>query len=81
MQNALATNGMKNVPIGNTFLADKTRPDGEVTDSALDHTYIQKGMDGEVNVTKGNMSATDHLPIMAEVTVTKTEKTEKKTQN
>jgi hypothetical protein len=42
MQNTLARNGMKNVPIGNTFLADKTRPDRRYIENALDLPYIQK---------------------------------------
>jgi hypothetical protein len=80
MQNALKRNGMKNIPLGNTFLADKTRLDGAVTENALDHVYIQKEMVGVVKITKGKLSATDHLPIMAEVTFTKTEYTEKQTK-
>jgi hypothetical protein len=54
---------MKIFPTGNTFLADKTRPDGTVIESALDHAYIQEKMEGAVRVTKGKLSATDHLPI------------------
>jgi hypothetical protein len=62
MQSALTRNGLKNVPIGKTFLAEQTRTDGKSIESALDHVYIKEEMEGRVNVTKGNMSATDHLP-------------------
>ena len=67
MQNALASNGMVNMDVGNTFLADRLRLDGTKIESALDHVYIQKEMEADIKVTKGESSATDHLPIMAEI--------------
>ena len=69
MQNALKSNGMKAIEIGNTFLADKTRPDGTQIESALDHVYIQQEMMPNTKVTKGKLSATDHLPIIAELSM------------
>ena len=67
MQNALVRNGMKYVEIGHTFLADRTRQDGSIIESSLDHIYIQNAMEAKVIGTKGTLSATDHVPIMAEL--------------
>ena len=64
----LEENGMKNMDIGNTYLADNATQNGKIIESALDHIYISSGMEEKTRGYKLENSATDHVPIIAEVT-------------
>jgi exonuclease III len=66
-QKNITRNGMKLMDIGNTFLAEQTKQDGSIIESALDHVYVKIDMEEKVIVTRGTLSATDHLPIVAEI--------------
>ena len=55
--------------IGITYMADNKNKNGEVTESALDHIYIRKEMEPRMTVRKLEKSATDHLPIIAELRI------------
>ena len=68
LRSGLKQNGMKNIDIGNTYLADNTTQNGKIAESALDHIYMSSGMEEKTRGYKLENSATDHLPIVAEVT-------------
>jgi hypothetical protein len=69
IKNTLTQCGMKNMDIGITYMADNKNKNGEVTESALDHIYIRKEMEPRMTVRKLEKSATDHLPIIAELRI------------
>ena len=73
---ALEACGLKHMKLGCTFLADNTAQRGRTVESELDHIYITKEKENNITVKKGETSATDHLPIMAELEV-KRERKEK----
>ena len=52
----------------NTYLADNATQNGKIIESALDHIYISSGMEERTKGYKLENSATDHVPIIAEVT-------------
>ena len=64
----LAECGMENLQLGNTYLADRIREDGTLIESAIDHIYTNQPHNSDIKVKKIPISATDHLPIVAEVT-------------
>ena len=66
---ALEACGLKHMELGCTFLADNTAQSGRTVESELDHIYITKEKENNITVKKGKTSATDHLPIMAELEV------------
>ena len=66
---ALEACGLKHMKLGCTFLADNTAQRGRTVESELDHIYITKEKENNITVKKGETSATDHLPIMAELEV------------
>ena len=45
LRSGLEQNGMKNIDIGNTYLADNTTQNGKIAESALDHIYMSSGME------------------------------------
>ena len=53
--------------LGNTFMADNCTNRKNVTESAINHIYITKEMEDRKKVSKLMKSATDHLPIIAEI--------------
>ena len=67
LRNAVVQNGMINMKLGNTFMADNCTNRENVTESAIDHIYITKEMEDRTKVSKLLKSATDHLPIVAEI--------------
>jgi endonuclease/exonuclease/phosphatase family metal-dependent hydrolase len=75
MQSTLTSNGMKNMTIGSTFLSEPNRVDGNFIESALDHIYIQKELEGKVTVTKGKMSAIDYLPSVVDIKMSREDNT------
>ena len=66
---ALEACGLIHMELGCTFLADNTAQSGRTVESELDHIYITKEKENKCTVKKGETSATDHLPIMAELEV------------
>ena len=67
LKNGLEQNGMMSIYMGNTYLADNMTQKGNIAESALDHIYITKEMKERVKGHKLETSATDHLPIIAEI--------------
>ena len=68
LRSAVVQNGMVNMKLGNTFMADNCTNKENVTESAIDHIYLTKEMEDRTKVSKLMKSATDHLPIIAEIT-------------
>ena len=62
----LAMCGLEIVDIGNTYL-DRLTMDGDIIESALDHTYVSVGIKDRASVAKLAFGSTDHLPIMAKL--------------
>ena len=58
---------MENVELGNTYLADRLTEDGNIIESALDHTYLSSYLKSRTSVSKLDSSSTDHLPIIAKI--------------
>ena len=58
---------MENVELGNTYLADRLTEDGNIIESALDHTYLSSDLKSRTSVSKLDSSSTDHLPIIAKI--------------
>ncbi len=54
------------------------RKDGSLIESAIDHIYTNEGSEKNVSVRKLPISATDHLPIIAEIINSHPKKIEKK---
>ena len=68
LRGMLAQWGMENLQLGNTYLADRIRVDGTLIESAIDHIYTNHSKNAGIKVKKLHIRATDHLPIIAEVT-------------
>ena len=78
LRGILAQNGLKNWDLGKTYMADRLRKDGSLIESAIDHIYTNEGCEKNVSVRKLPISATDHLPIIAEIINSHPKKIEKK---
>ncbi len=59
-------------------MADRLRKDGSLIESAIDHIYTNEGSEKNISVRKLPISATDHLPIIAEIINSHPKKIEKK---
>jgi hypothetical protein len=67
----LSEYGLKNIMLGNTYLATRLRGDGTLIQSALDHLYIsEEEKILEARVLDKAMS--DHMPILVEIGKKKT---------
>ena len=68
LKSGMKQNGVLIVYLGNTYLADNITQSGNIEESALDHIYITRELEERVKVFNFEFSATDHLPIIAEIT-------------
>ena len=58
---------MENIQLGNIYFADRIREDGTLIKSVIDHIYTNQTNCTSIKVKKMLISATDHMPIIAEV--------------
>jgi hypothetical protein len=68
----LAQSGLDILPMGDTYFAYQRSANGEIAQSALDHTYCSTSRPVRTRVLSS--TASDHKPIMAEVEMKKTTK-------
>ena len=59
--------GLSIIPLGITYTADRLNEDGSEITSALDHIYFSTNTNQSVEFYKLDNSATDHVPIIAEL--------------
>jgi hypothetical protein len=74
LRTGLAQDGLEVLPMGVTYLADHRSKDGSIAHSALDHIY--SSINKPVTTKVLSSSASDHMPIMAEVDLKKTARKE-----
>ena len=77
LRGILAQCGLKIWDLGKTYMADRLRKDGSLIESAIDHIYTNQGIEKNINVKKLPISATDHLPVIAEISNSLPKKNEK----
>ena len=59
--------GMEILDVGKTYLADRLKADGSTIESALDHIYTNGHKQTKITGKKLSISATDHVPIIAQL--------------
>ena len=67
LKGTLAVSRLKPIDLGMTYLADRLTPDGDIIESAMDHTYISEELAKEKKMKTSQESSSDHVPIMAEM--------------
>ena len=69
VQGTLINCGLKTVDLGLTYLADRLNEMCNTIESALDHMYISEEFENSVKCSKLKDGGTDHVPIMAIITL------------
>ena len=59
--------GLKEIQLGNTYMADRLSKEGQTISSALDHVYLSTTLAQNTRVQKLSNSSTDHVPVKIEV--------------
>ena len=73
LRDTLTHCGLKLIPLGTTYTADRLDEDDQEITSALDHVYVSSIDEAKMTAKKLPNSATDHVPIM--VTLNLSQKT------
>ena len=71
LRGTLTQCGLSEVNLGITYTADRLAEDGSEITSAIDHVYLSQNLVNIVDSYKLDNSATDHLPIVTVVKVSK----------
>ena len=58
---------LKEIQLGNTYMADRLSKEGQTISSALDHVYLSTTLAQNTRVQKLSNSSTDHVPVKIEV--------------
>ena len=69
LRETLTQCGMSVSQLGTTYTADRLSVDGSEITSAIDHIYVSMALEPDIKTLKLPNSATDHLPILASLTL------------